>query len=85
MITDYPFEKCTTQKVDYIRWPLAAPYRHVADPYLPPDGCISGETNYRLAYPPKPLCPGKSFKPAARKCPAGKFEDMTSNRADYRQ
>ena len=47
MVTDFPFENCTTQKVDYVRWPVAAPYKHAADPYLPPEGCMSGDTNYR--------------------------------------
>jgi len=83
LVSDFPFQKETTQKVDYIKWPVCSLVTHNREAYLPPEGCMSGDTNYRSAYDVKPLCPNPSMKPNPRKCLPGKFDDMTSNKADY--
>ncbi|XP_041370457.1 stabilizer of axonemal microtubules 2-like isoform X2 [Gigantopelta aegis] len=82
---DVPLEDKTTNRVDYIAYPVVKPHLHQPDVYRTPDGEQDHLTSYVRDYPGKYATPAKAIKREGQHQVPSKFEGEPTYKSDYQK
>ena len=83
--SEAPFEDGTTQRTDYIKWPVDRPHMREPDAYVRPEGDVDYHTTTHTDYNRKPIAPTKAMRPSSRRGVPGKFDGNTNYKHDFRK
>nr|CDS34444.2 protein FAM154B [Hymenolepis microstoma] len=82
--SDEPMSDKTTHREDYVPKAFERRQGRPKETYKPPSTAFDHDTNYRLTYTPKEVCPPEPcLPPPILGCPA-KFDGNATYRSDYR-